>query len=289
MLGFIVVASLLWLPTKASAMVDDYPPGSYQQSCRDLRMRGDRLEGQCQRTDGGWNHTSLRAVERCIGDIDNIDGQLTCNRNVARPGGNYAQSCRDIRMRYNTLYARCQNRDGRWVDTALDGFLQCRAGVENVDGQLRCGGGGNDWDRRRDHDHDGDHDRDRDRDRRPIPAGSYAQSCRDIQTRGPGLWAVCQNIDGGWEETSLDAVDRCVGDIVNDNGHLECTRRGGRLVPRGSYVETCREVYVRGDTLRARCQTADGGWRWSQLNDWDDCAGGIVNDNGQLICRRRRY
>jgi hypothetical protein len=38
--------------------------------------------------------------------------------------------------------------------------------------------------------------------------------------------------------------------------------------------------------LRAQCQERDGGWRWSELHDWDDCRRGIVNENGNLRCVR---
>ena len=73
---------------------------------------------------------------------------------------------------------------------------------------------------------------------------------------------------------------------VNDDGRLECTRRGGRLVPTGSYSQSCRNIYVRGDNLRAMCQNRGGQWVWSELRDWDDCRRGIQNDDGRLRCNR---
>ena len=91
---------------------------------------------------------------------------------------------------------------------------------------------------------------------------------------------------GDWVETSLNGLNQCVGDIVNDDGRLECTRRGGRLVPTGSYSQTCRNIYVRGDNLRAMCQNRGGQWVWSELHDWDDCRRGIQNDDGRLRCYR---
>jgi hypothetical protein len=93
-------------------------------------------------------------------------------------------------------------------------------------------------------------------------------------------------VNGNWVPTSINEFDRCVGEIVNDDGRLECTRRGGRLVPAGSYSQSCRNVYVRGDDLRAMCQGRDGRWVWSELRDWDSCRRGIVNENGNLRCLR---
>jgi hypothetical protein len=101
---------------------------------------------------------------------------------------------------------------------------------------------------------------------------------------GNTLRARCQTSDGQFVETALD-YDQCSGDIVNDEGRLECTRSGGRNVPPGSYSQTCRQIYVRGDYLRAQCENRDGRWVWTQLNDWDNCRS-ITNLDGQLHCDR---
>jgi hypothetical protein len=55
------------------------PPGSYLRSCTQVATRGDTLTADCRRTDGSWGRTALRDVGRCVGDIGNMDGQLTCN------------------------------------------------------------------------------------------------------------------------------------------------------------------------------------------------------------------
>jgi len=269
-LGVLAVAMVLSLPGRANAAVMDGPPGTYRETCRDVRMQGDILRARCQNTESRWRDTSLDDVYRCVGDISNIDGRLTCNRSLSRPGGDYTATCRDIRMRFNSLYARCQSRDGYWVETILEGFSHCTGPVENVDGQLRCSTA-RDWDR----------------DRRGYgPRGTYTETCRDIRVSGDRLFARCETFEGRWVGTELVDYDRCVGGIVNDDGRLECTRPGGRVVPRGNYTESCTRIYVRGDTLRALCQTENGRWVWSQLNEWDDCRGGIWNENGQLRCRR---
>lgn len=278
------------LKSSAAAMDDDYPRGSYQQTCRDISLRGDDLRARCQDTRGHYHYAFLDAADRCWGDISNNNGHLVCNKNGTMPGGGYNQTCREVRVRYNVLVARCQDRDGQWVDTHLESFASCRGAIENINGQLRCmdnrGEHDRDWDRDRDRDRDHDGDRDRDRDHGYGPRGSYSQSCRDIQAHGNSLRAVCQTMRGDWVETSLNGLNQCVGDIVNDDGRLECTRRGGRLVPVGSYSQSCRNIYVRGDNLRAMCQNRGGQWVWSELRDWDDCRGGVQNDDGRLRCNR---
>ncbi|HLG86967.1 MAG TPA: CVNH domain-containing protein [Alphaproteobacteria bacterium] len=59
--------------------------------------------------------------------------------------------------------------------------------------------------------------------------------------------------------------------------------------PDGSYVETCRNMEMHGDTLVADCLRRDGQWARSGL-DLDRCRGGdIANLDGQLACRRRGH
>jgi hypothetical protein len=279
--------------TSAAVVMDDYPAGTYQQSCKNIDMRGDDLRARCKDNRGRYHDAMLDAADRCWGDIANSDGHLVCEKNGTMPAGGYAQTCRDVRVRYGILRARCENRNGEWVETSLESISRCNGAVENIDGQLRCVANrdhDDDRDRDRDHDRDRDADHDRDRgndgDRRAAPRGSYAESCREIHSEGNSLRAVCQTVGGNWVGTSINDYDRCVGEIVNDDGRLDCTRRGGRVVPAGSYVQSCRNVYVRGDNLRAMCQNRDSRWVWSELHDWDDCRGGIVNENGNLRCVR---
>src|ERR1700740_2565537 len=110
---------VLCQPQKSSAAMDDYPAGSYQQTCRDISLRGDDLRARCQDVRGHYHDAFLDAADRCWGDISNNDGRLVCNKNGVMPSGGYSQSCREIRVRYNVLIARCQDRDGRWVDSSL--------------------------------------------------------------------------------------------------------------------------------------------------------------------------
>ena len=64
------------------------PQGSYLNSCTHVGMDRDKLIADCRRPDGGWHRTVLD-INRCVGDIGNINGQLTCNRG---PGEGYGAS-----------------------------------------------------------------------------------------------------------------------------------------------------------------------------------------------------
>jgi hypothetical protein len=55
-----------------------------------------------------------------------------------------------------------------------------------------------------------------------VPQGSYRTSCTDIGVEDRTLTAVCRIADGREQRTSLTDVNRCVGDIGNDNGELTC-------------------------------------------------------------------
>jgi hypothetical protein len=189
---------------------DSLPGGSYRQTCRSVKLRGDRLSAQCESVNGSWTRTSLDDIQQCVGDIVNDDGQLQCSRQAWRASGPYMQSCRQIYVRGDDLRASCQARDGHWVWTSLDHYQACQAPIVNWDGQLRCGGG--------------DYDRDRGGYGPGLPPGSYSQTCRDIQIQGDRLHANCQDREGRWRSTDLDDFRRCQQGIVNLDGHLSCAQ-----------------------------------------------------------------
>jgi len=129
------------------------------------------------------------------------------------------------------------------------------------------------------------------------PQGSYKDTCRNIHFDGDTLVAECRTRDGEWHRTSLDTYRECRGDISNDDGRLRCQRgddrggrgdgdRGGGYQPRGSYEQTCREIRVDHGDLAAECRTRDGDWRRTTLDNYRECQGDIVNDDGRLRCRR---
>jgi CVNH domain len=76
--GAAMVLSFAAAPVHAHAQ--GAPPGSYLRTCTHVATRGDTLVADCRRTDGSWGRTALRDVDRCVGDIGNMDGRLACNR-----------------------------------------------------------------------------------------------------------------------------------------------------------------------------------------------------------------
>jgi hypothetical protein len=55
-------------------------------------------------------------------------------------------------------------------------------------------------------------------------------------------------------------------------------------VPPGTYLRSCGEVYLRGDTLVATCRGMDGSAHRSSLPRVRGCVGDIGNINGRLNC-----
>jgi hypothetical protein len=77
--GLIVGAAMALSFTVGAAHAQSVPRGSYLRSCTHIETYGDRLSADCRRTDGSWARTAIRDVDRCVGDIGNMDGQLVCN------------------------------------------------------------------------------------------------------------------------------------------------------------------------------------------------------------------
>lgn len=139
------------------------------------------------------------------------------------------------------------------------------------------------------------------------PGGSYRETCRDIGVRGSTLYATCKDVNNEWRQTQLDDYQRCSAEIQNLDGRLTCTGQGGSYAygrdhdhdhdadrdrdrdhgyggERDSYRQTCQNIRNDGNTLKAKCQKADGGWRNTSLKDSDQCRN-IVNEDGRLRCR----
>ena len=131
------------------------PGGSYQQSCSNVRMRGNRLYATCTNNAGYGVRTSLN-VSRCNGsDIGNADGQLTCqsgysgryyNGNRYRnsygygspPSGSYQQSCTNARVRSSRLFATCTDANGQQIGSSIDLSRCTNRDIANVNGRLSC-------------------------------------------------------------------------------------------------------------------------------------------------------
>jgi hypothetical protein len=266
----------------SNAFCQGPPPGSYRQTCANVQMRQGSLFANCQDTEGRWRSTVLPAAYECVGDVTNINGELRCNRRDdwrdrdSLPRGSYKETCRDIRVRGDYLSAKCQTMIGRWNRTSLDDIGRCVGEIVNDDGNLRCG-------------------------RRAWQvSGTFVQTCAPIYLLGDVLRARCQTRDGRWVWTGLNDADNCRAGIVNVDGRLACgggdrddhdrdrdgDRDRDRGIPRGGYMQTCRNIGRRGDTLRAECETRDGRWVWTELGDIDRCRSEINNDDGRLVCAR---
>jgi hypothetical protein len=59
-----------------------------------------------------------------------------------------------------------------------------------------------------------------------IPQGTYLRSCSGAAVDGGSLVAQCVNFHGDVQPSSLAAVNRCTGDIGNNNGVLQCNFGG---------------------------------------------------------------
>ena len=59
-------------------------------------------------------------------------------------------------------------------------------------------------------------------------------------------------------------------------------------VPPGSYLRSCGEPYLQGDTLIATCRRVDGYAQQTSLPAVRSCGGDIGNANGNLTCNYAR-
>ncbi len=89
----ISAAALSAVPATVTAQgYDAPPPGSYWQSCRNVRTErvngGALLSAECRDVRGTWRGSTLRFSD-CRGEIENRDGQLTCYMGGGYNGGSY--------------------------------------------------------------------------------------------------------------------------------------------------------------------------------------------------------
>jgi len=156
-----LVMSTLAGGTALAQMYGAVPAGSYQQSCSNIRVRGNGLLMASCMNNSGQRVRSQIAYQSCRGaDIGNIDGRLSCVRSGnyygrgqgryggrhggryrggALPAGSYQASCNNASMNGSTLSANCRNYSGAYMTSYLD-VSQCRSSddIGNVNGQLRC-------------------------------------------------------------------------------------------------------------------------------------------------------
>jgi len=127
-LAAVVLAGLGWsIPAQAQGL----PHGSYQSSCSGARMEGDTLVAQCRRADGREERSTLADVRRCVGDIGNSNGSLSCNmggRAAVVPGQGYGsdrrEGCGGLHRESEELRARLDREFNPLERTRLEGQLR---------------------------------------------------------------------------------------------------------------------------------------------------------------------
>ena len=83
------------------------------------------------------------------------------------------------------------------------------------------------------------------------PQGSYLQTCTDIQIEGNALSATCRGTGNREQRSSLAGFRRCVGDIGNSNGVLQCSFADGSQ-GRGTVVAAPRQQQERDERRSGR-------------------------------------
>jgi len=197
------IAALL----SAGARAQTLPAGSYQDTCRNIRVPAPgSLAADCRDARGTWKPSAL-AFSSCRGDIANNNGVLACAPLGSLPRGSWSDSCRKSYQRGSSLYAQCRTVAGTWRDASLD-LTPCPQGpVGNNDGRLFCEGGANAG---------------------RLPGGSWSLTCRSGRVVLGTLFAECQSASGAWRKSTL-VLATCLGAraVGNDDGRLFCERAGG--------------------------------------------------------------
>jgi uncharacterized membrane protein len=107
-------------------------PGSYKQTCTNIRLAGENLSADCKKFDGSTKASTLEFATSCVGNVSNVDGNLVCTG----PVGSFARTCRNTKVEGSTVYSTCQRINGSWNETksAFSGFQHP---LTNCDGNLR--------------------------------------------------------------------------------------------------------------------------------------------------------
>jgi hypothetical protein len=173
----------------------------------------------------------------------------------ALPPGTYKQSCNSCSVSGSNLTAQCNQIKGTYNQfyNTLNNYGACRSTIENFDGYLTCEKGD-----------------------APAPAGSYKNSCRDIDVEKGQLYAKCRNAAGDWKEASVK-ITTCNQSVYNSDGALGCT------LPYGTYQRTCQHPTVTpAGILTADCRSKSGALVRSSVSV--SCRGDLNNNDGRLGC-----
>lgn len=250
------------------------PPGSYRQTCQNIRIEGSILRATCTNIAGQRVAASIDLSVCRNRELNNNNGALFCAAPYTPapqpqpqrpPVGSYQDSCRDEMMRGSILTARCTTRTGSVVNASIDVSTCGNREIYNDNGMLRCAGVVPP--------------------QSPMPGGTWQNSCRDPSLRGDLLTARCTRPGAQPVTSTLDLSTCRTREAVNDNGYLRCAYPGQQAqIPEGSYRSTCRDISVRGNVLTARCTREDRSSNVSSL-DLAGCRNrDIYNANGVLRC-----
>ena len=190
-------ALLVVLSAGAPASAQRIPPGSYVQTCQNIRFDGAVLSAACLSGGGRYIPTQL-AVGSCRGAISNTNGQLTCPGGGGGPGPGYGGP-------------PPQYGGGPpppppygYPPPPRPGYGYGEPPPPPPYGGGREYGGGRDY---------GGGGR--------LPGGSWRASCQNAGMQGPILFADCERGDGRLVPARGD-VRACGGRFGNTNGRLTC-------------------------------------------------------------------
>ena len=117
----------------------------------------------------------------------------------ALPNGSYLKTCNNCVVRNHHLHCTCLTQNQRSIRTALNHPGQC-ARVKNINGNLSCMRNKS----------------------RSLPAGNYAQSCRNCHYEHRNLVCNCFRRNQSMHHQAFlrDGFD--CNRVVNHNGNLRC-------------------------------------------------------------------
>lgn len=292
----LVALAALVLLANAAAQAAAPPPGSYRDSCANIRASGNVLRARCERNSGRTVRAQLNAYSTCVGDISNHDSRLICLRRNEVPAGSWSKDCINPRLVAPGVFAAdCRSPRGGRVASRI-ALNQCPNGLAANRSQLVCEQPRGDIVLYEHVNHRGRaFATSSDIPYLPRRFNDVASSVRVAR----GIWQVCAD---------ANYRGRCIvlrSDVANLiplglNDRISSLRRlrdeGGAYpgdqdednAPPGSYQQSCRNIQFDGRRLRAQCRDTDRNWQSTEL-DTRDCDRNeeIVNDDGDLACRLR--
>jgi hypothetical protein len=216
----------------APAQAAPPPPGSYKQTCQNIRANAFVLKAFCQTRNGKYVRASLDDYRSCRGDIANIEGRLACRQiegditlfEHKSFGGRSLPLNSDVvnlPRWFNDITSSIRVRRGTWqVCTDSDYRGRCEFIRRDVDDLNRLGLNDRISSLRR------VPDRGPDSGQTGSPPGSYRDTCRNVEFNGRFLSAECRNNRGRYEDSRVDLRECNRGDdIANRDGELVCQRR----------------------------------------------------------------